>query len=375
MSVGKQQRKLTSATTGVAAFVFAVGIVAAQEPGSSSVTTPVAQTIRTNHPLVIAHRGASGYLPEHTTEAAAFAHALGADYIEQDVVLTKDGVAVVLHDVTLNEITNVREVYPDRSRENGHWYVMDFTWAELQKLSVHERFSDDEAAESAVRFPRNSARFRIATLDQHLALIDGMNKSRGTKAGVYIEIKSPAEHHRAGLDVSSAVLKSLARHGYLKGNKPVYLQCFDQKEVRRLRTELNCRLPLIQLLSKAPNEAEIAQIGKVADGLGIPITTVVTGTQLVDGEQQPVVTNVVKYAHQHAMDVHVWTFRSDQMPEFCSQPDVLIDWLVRDAGVDGIFSDQPDVILKWRRASTPQAGRVGPFHLLKNSTRGRTRRY
>ncbi|MEZ6127638.1 MAG: glycerophosphodiester phosphodiesterase family protein [Planctomycetaceae bacterium] len=98
----------------------------------------ISQTLNAEIPLVIAHRGASGYLPEHTTESAAFAHALGADFIEQDVVLSKDGVAVVLHDITLNATTNVAELFPDRAVD-GKFFVFDFTWEELQTLSVSER--------------------------------------------------------------------------------------------------------------------------------------------------------------------------------------------------------------------------------------------
>ena len=93
--------------------------------------------------LVIAHRGASGYLPEHTLESYAMAYALGADYIEQDVVLTKDKVFICLHDIYLEPTTNVEELYPERKREDGHWYAADFTLEEVKKLRVHERSKAD----------------------------------------------------------------------------------------------------------------------------------------------------------------------------------------------------------------------------------------
>ena len=89
--------------------------------------------------VIIAHRGASGYLPEHTLEAAALAYAMGSDYIEQDLVLSKDGVPVVLHDIHLDNVTNVTNIYPDRKRADGRYYVIDFDHAELKTLKVYER--------------------------------------------------------------------------------------------------------------------------------------------------------------------------------------------------------------------------------------------
>src|SRR5687767_9176819 len=93
-------------------------------------------------PIVIAHRGASGYLPEHTLEAAAYAHALGADFIEQDVVLSKDDVLVVTHDIHVDTTTDVAARYPDRKRADGRYYAIDFTWEELKALRVHERVNE-----------------------------------------------------------------------------------------------------------------------------------------------------------------------------------------------------------------------------------------
>src|SRR5688500_2812370 len=96
---------------------------------------------QTSGPLVIAHRGASGYLPEHTIAAKAYAHALGADYIEQDLVLSKDDVPVVLHDIHLDTVTDVAKRFTDRKRADGRYYALDFTLAELKQLRVTERFN------------------------------------------------------------------------------------------------------------------------------------------------------------------------------------------------------------------------------------------
>ena len=230
----------------------------------------ISQTISDEVPLVIAHRGASGYLPEHTTEAAALAHALGADFIEQDVVLSRDGVAVVFHDVTLEGITDVAEVFPNRGR-NGKFYVFDFTLAELKQLNVSERFPSTANSEGKGRFPRNTGRFRLSTLDEHLQLINGLNVSRGRDVGVYVEIKQPKLHRVQDLDCSKEVLRVLGRYGYTNPDDRVFVQCFDESEILRLRTELKCRLPLIQLLSEEPSDEHLARIAKVADGIGVTV--------------------------------------------------------------------------------------------------------
>ncbi|HIE99194.1 MAG TPA: glycerophosphodiester phosphodiesterase [Planctomycetes bacterium] len=323
----------------------------------------ISQTISDEVPLVIAHRGASGYLPEHTTEAAALAHALGADFIEQDVVLSQDGVAVVFHDVTLEEITNVADVFPDRG-QNGSYYVFDFTLAELRQLSVFERFPSTENSDGNGRFPQNTGRFRLATLDEHLQLIQGLNVSRGRNVGVYVEIKQPQLHREQNLDSSREVLRVLGKYGYRNAHDRVFVQCFDESELHRLRTELKCRLPLIQLLSDEPSDERLARIAKVADGIGISIAAVIGGA--ADDPARPRVTNVVKAAHQHAMLVHAWTLRTDSLPDYAADPATMFNWLVREAGVDGIFTDQPDILLSWRQIARAQGRVEGPFKLLGN---------
>ena len=319
----------------------------------------ISQTLSLPTPIVIAHRGASGYLPEHTTESAAFAHALEADYIEQDVVLTKDSVAVVLHDVTLNSVSNVADVFPDRSRD-GKYYVFDFTLSELKQLNVVERYE----SESRKRFPRGKGNFQIGTLKEHIELIQGLNRSRPHTAGLYVEIKQPALHQKNGLDPSKVILQTLADYGYKTSKDKVFLQCFEEPEVLRLRTELKCRLPLIQLLGNTPTAEEIAAISKVADGIGVKLTAVVSGAK----NGKPQVTDVVAAAHEHALMVHVWTYRVDDLPEFAESPTKLLDWLVKDARVDGIFADHPDVALTWRKAAHARAELPGPFHLLKGGS-------
>lgn len=325
-----------------------------QTGSSETKTVTVVQTTRSG-PIVIAHRGASGYLPEHTTEAATLAHAMAVDFIEQDVVLTKDGVPVVMHDVTLNGVTNVADVFAGRAVDSKY-FVFDFTLQELRQLQVTERRT------GSVRFPRQQGSFRISTLAEHLQLIQGLNHSRQTNIGVYVELKQPALHHERGLDLAVVVLKTLTKFGYTKDDDKIFLQCFEEDETKRLRTELNCRLPLIQLYSKRPSVQQLIEISKFADGIGINIEALVEPT--AKGEIQA--SSLVKEAHDAALQVHAWTFRTDQLPRWAADPDSLLDLLFNEARVDGLFADQPDVALKYlEKTSTRRADR-GPFHLLND---------
>lgn len=315
-------------------------------------------------PIVIAHRGASGYLPEHTLESAAFAHALGADYIEQDCVLSKDGIPVVLHDLVLDDVTNAAELFPGRQRADSRFHAMDFTLEELRRLRVTERRSENRAWKNAgTRFPLEQGSFRIVTLEEQLQLIQGLNRSRGREAGVYVEIKDPAKHRAAGLDAAAAILEVLKKYGYDSADDRVYVQCFDKSEVRRMREDLKCPLPLIWLTGKPPLEAELKDVAKYCDGIGLLLTLVVTG---VDAAGKPEISPLVTQAHQLGLPVHVWTWRSDSLPDFVKQGDELLEWLTVQAGVDGIFADQPDLVVAWRNQRLQQAGRGNPFRLLNS---------
>lgn len=174
-----------------------------------------------NRPLVIAHRGASGYLPEHTAEAKALAYGQGADYLEQDVVATRDDRLVVLHDVHLDRVTDVAERFPERRRADGRWYVRDFDLAELETLNVHERTNADGSPVFPDRFPAGSGRFRISSVEEELDLVLGLNASTGRTVGIYPEIKRPAWHRGEGVDVANLLLPLLESHGYREDRKSV----------------------------------------------------------------------------------------------------------------------------------------------------------
>lgn len=310
-------------------------------------------------PIVIAHRGASGYLPEHTVEAAAYAHALGADFIEQDVVLSKDDVLVVTHDIHVDTTTDVAVRYPDRKRADGRYYAIDFTWAELKALRVRERV--DEKTGLAVfpkRFPSRAgdgAGFRLCTFDEQVALIQGLNRSTGREVGIYPEFKAPAWHQAQGKDVGLALLAALTRHGYTESNHRAYVQCFDPIALERLRTEHKTKLKLVQLIGDNADKessadyaamrtpAGLKKVANYAQGIGPHLSHILAG-RAADGSPQ--LTPLVANAHALGLAVHAYTFRADQLPPGVPNLDALLTAFVDGANVDGLFIDHPDAAVR-----------------------------
>src|SRR5690606_6405853 len=169
--------------------------------------------------VVVAHRGASGYLPEHTLASKAMAYAMGADYLEQDVVMTRDDQLIVMHDITLDRTTDVAARFPDRHRADGHYYSIDFTLAEIPSLQISEGVSDGKQIYPG-RFPAGRSSFRVHTFAEEIEFIQGLNHSTGREVGIYPEIKSPAFFHAEGKDLSSAVIAVLKHYGYTqRGDK------------------------------------------------------------------------------------------------------------------------------------------------------------
>lgn len=147
--------------------------------------------------MVIAHRGASGYLPEHTLPAKAMAYAQGADYLEQDLVMTKDDRLVVLHDHYLDRVTDVAQRFPQRARKDGRFYAIDFTLDEIKSLKFTEGFEPKNGKNVQTypgRFPMGKSDFRIHTFEEEIEFVQGLNHSTGKNIGIYPEIKAPWFH-------------------------------------------------------------------------------------------------------------------------------------------------------------------------------------
>ncbi|WP_345829796.1 glycerophosphodiester phosphodiesterase [Erwinia sp. HDF1-3R] len=317
--------------------------------------------------VVIAHRGASGYLPEHTLPAKAMAYAQGADFLEQDLVMTRDDRLVVLHDHYLDRVTDVAERYPDRARSDGRYYAIDFTLAEIKGLKFTEGFSIKNGKKAQTfpgRFPMGKSDFRVHTFEEEIEFIQGLNHSTGKNIGLYTEIKAPWFHRKAGKDISAKVLDVLKQYGYTRKSDNVYLQCFDYNEVKRIKTELEpargMNLRMVQLIAEtADKETQEQQNGKwvnysydwmfkpgamktiaqYADGIGPDYHMLVA-----EGSTQGHVrlTDMVKEAHESNMVVHPYTVRADQLPTWAGSVNELYDVLYNQANVDGLFTDFPD---------------------------------
>src|SRR5690606_10478119 len=147
------------------------------------------------------------YLPEHTLPAKALAHAQGADFLEQDVVASRDGALLVFHDLVLDDLTDVAERFPGRARPDGLHYVIDFDLAELRTLKLGERRRRGwRKARFPGRFTADRPLFSLVTLDEELQFIDGLNRASGRGAGIYAEVKEPEFHRRHGMELGRAVL-------------------------------------------------------------------------------------------------------------------------------------------------------------------------
>lgn len=306
-----------------------------------------------NDKIVIAHRGASGYLPEHTLEAKALAHSMNPDYIEQDVVLTKDGVPVVLHDHYLDTVSDVATKFKARKRKDGRYYAIDFTFAEIKTLQAFERI-DLKTGKQVFpnRFPSGQSHFSVPSLEEELELIKGLNQSSGKNIGIYPEIKAPAFHRKEGQDISKIVLEVLAKHGFSDKDDAIYLQCFDWNETKRIRNELGYKGKLIQLIAEnswneSPNvdfdalqkKDGLEAISKVADGIGPWINHVVND----DGTPSDLAQN----AHAVGLALHPYTLRTDDLPAWAKSHDHAMQVILFDAGADGLFTDFADLAVHY----------------------------
>ena len=301
-------------------------------------------------PLVIAHRGASGYLPEHTLAAKALAYGLGADFLEQDVVATRDGELVVLHDLHLDDVTDVAQRFAGRHRDDGRHYVVDFDLAELETLRVFERRAPGQSvAKYPARFPVERGVLRIATLQEELCLVQGLNRSMGRVVGIYPEIKDPQWHHRHGIDLATLLVRQLRTFGYSTATDPVFIQCFDSRELVRVKEELGSEVRLVQLVGPEAEYADLLTarglrtMARYAHGLGPSYR------QLAAGEGgRPRLTSLTKLAHDSGLRLHPYTFRRDDLPAYARTIEELLEFFFVEARVAGVFCDHPDIAVRVR---------------------------
>lgn len=295
-------------------------------------------------PLVIGHRGASGYRPEHTLEGYRLAVEMGADFIEPDLVSTKDGVLIARHENEIGSTTDVADRFPDRKRTktvDGQsltgWFTEDFTLAEIKTLRARERLP--------FRSHSYDGQFSIPTFDEVLDLAQRLGEARHRSVGVYPETKHPTYFRGISLPLEEKLLALLQRHGWNDRAAPVFIQSFEQDNLRELRKKTTVRL--IQLVS-SPAMVEgdrLKAIAAYADGIGpekrllIPVNP--------DGSLAAP-TDLVARAHALNLLVHVWTVRieKDFLPAGYHGNVAAEFEALRQLGVDGVFTDFPDLAVK-----------------------------
>ena len=309
-------------------------------------------------PVIIAHRGASGHLPEHTLPAKALAYAMGADYLEQDLVATRDDQLVVLHDIHLDRVTDVAERFPGRARDDGRFYARDFDLDEIKSLSAHERVDDNGRQVFPGRQALGGGEFRVHSFARELELVTELQAGGGREVGIYPEIKEPAWHQAEGVDITRLVLDALEENGYVRHSDPVYLQCFDEAELRRVRHDLGCRLKLVQLIGEDDWDPQptnframrskrgLEKLARTVDGIG-PWVNQLYRLRKRDGRISD--SGLVARAHDQGLTVHPYTYRSDALPAGFDDIDELMRFTIEELAIDGLFTDFPDVAAKFLR--------------------------
>jgi glycerophosphoryl diester phosphodiesterase len=298
--------------------------------------------------VVIAHRGASGARPEHTLESYRVAIEQGADYIEPDLVMTRDGVLIARHENEISGTTDVAQhpAFAARRRTqviDGEsftgWFTEDFTLSEIKTLRARERLADLRPQNR-----RFDGQFTVPTFDEIMQLIMSANRhpGRNRPIGVYPETKHPAHFAAIGLAQELSLLDTLRRYEYAKLGSPVFIQSFDARNLRQLRRMT--QLPLVQLLEH--ELGDLGRIAKHADAIGIA--------------KALATPQAVTAAHAANLRVHVWTFRAEN--EFLPQdlrvgtdPKVhgRLEAEIRrylERGIDGFFVDFPAIGVRVRDA-------------------------
>lgn len=313
-------------------------------------------------PIIIAHRGASGERPEHTIASYTLAIKQGADYIEPDLVLTKDGVLVARHENEISETTDVADKpeFADRkttktidgAKMTG-WFTEDFTLTELKTLRAKERLPLLRKANMAY-----DGQFEIPTFEQIILLAKAKEKETGRRIGIYPETKHPSYFNSIGLPHEAPLLAMLQKHGYTQKDDPLFIQSFEVGNLKALRGKTKLRL--IQLMSKDDGPADdpalkyatmatpdgLKAVAAYADGIGVEKAMVIPRT-LLGNLGEP--TSLVADAHAAGLDVHVWTFRRENYFLPLGQRGGLnpaghgdlvaeIEAYIA-AGIDGFFSD------------------------------------
>jgi glycerophosphoryl diester phosphodiesterase len=355
----------------------------------SPVGEAVAATLTGAPPIVIGHRGASGYRPEHTLEAYRLAIELGADYIEPDVVSTKDGVLVARHENEISGTTDVasRPEFADRKTtkvidgvEVEGWFTEDFTLAEIKTLRAKERLPQ-------LRGTEYDGLYEVPTLQEVIDLAKQKSAETGRTIGIYPETKHPSYFDSIGLSLEEPLVELLSTNGYTDADDAVFIQSFEVSNLLNLAQLTN--LPLVQLFGGANAQpydfvlngdsrtygnltapTELSNIADYASGIGPSKRLIVPTGE--DGQLlEP--TTLVSDAHAAGLLVHPYTFRNEDVflaPDYNGNPELEYEQFFK-LGVDGVFSDNPDTAVAVRNrvagdsnAQVPEPGSFLAFGVL-----------
>ncbi|RVE50563.1 hypothetical protein evm_004790 [Chilo suppressalis] len=330
-------------------------------------------------PLVIGHRGASGYVPEHTLGSYALAITLGTDFVEPDLVMTKDGQLIARHDNELGLTTDVSEHHEFASRHRNQtvdgievtgWFTEDFTLEEIKTLRAVERIPKIRPGNA-----RLNGAFTIPTFQEIIDLVKSLQISQKRIIGIYPEIKHSTHFKTLGLPMERAVVGILNKNGYRSRESPIYIQSFEISNLKELKQLTELRL--LQLyesnLSLQPYDQVVAGTGYTYGDMATPLglKEVAKYAYAVGPDKTSIIprdannrlchaTNFVHDAHLAGLKVHPYTFRAENsfLPaEFRSSTneDDIGDLSSEiraylNAGIDGLFSDQPDIPVRMRKA-------------------------
>ncbi len=338
---------------------------------STVVAEPSASSDRHEaRPLVIGHRGASGYRPEHTLASYELAARMGADYVEPDLVTTKDGVLVARHEPEIGgttdvanhpEFTNRRTTKSLDGVATTGWFTEDFTLRELKTLRAVERIPQLRQENSIF-----NGRYDVPTLQEVIDLTKRLSRELRRDVGIYPETKHPTYFRKQGLALEPALVETLNRNGLNRDNAKVFVQSFEVSNLKALDRQL--RVPLVQLTSAtgAPFDfvdtgdprtyadlvtaAGLREVARYADGVG-PEKLQVIPRDAAGGLTAP--TNLVRDAHAARLTVHPYTFRAENnfLPTNLRSSANLADYgnlfaelgAYFSAGVDGVFTDNTDI--------------------------------
>ena len=312
-------------------FVATEKLVASRGRGATNPNVPAVPK-----KILIAHRGASAYAPEHTLEAYRLALRQGADFVEQDLQITRDKHLICLHDLTLERTTNVKDIFPTRFQEEvaprspseqgtgstgtpvRRWYVSDFSLREIKQLDAGSWFGQKFKGA------------RIPTFQEAIDLIRG-------RAGLYPETKAPDVYGRFGLDMESLLVAALRKNRLgtrmSERHTPVIIQSFSDESLRKLGRMLNPQLLLVLLINEQMQtrwltSEGLAETKQFASGIG-PAKALLN-------------KNLVRQAHALGLSVTPYTFRSSNLGQFKSV-DEEMSYYLYDLGVDALFTDNPDL--------------------------------